>query len=1203
MDETPDNPNSMTYFFHLMSGGDHLLMGEAHDQVVTLPDPNLFPSSTELNLAAIDSVDAHRDLSVYDYDGDGVVDFLFVVYRQKFTCTSTQTCQCTPTQQGCQGNPWFGGTSGTIGLGFGLRATMDNINVDGGRSALAYPPARERGFKSTRTIAIHEYTHHLGVSQTAINNGGPYHHIRSLGGYCVQDGTWGAHEDGTEIMSTFLRWKLDWLDPPEITLSSGQEQTYTLSDVGESGASGCLLVHTTDPYQHFLLECRDSTAAIYDNGNAFGCDDGARGTSGLLIGHVSDRKRASQLPISCQLSYQAMDGWWITPPLVSNQQLPPVCPATLPCVCDPDPINGGTCPNEAYPPNIDIEVATGMFDSTTWAPDPVYGWDALSFLENANYGARHDDLFRPGVVNLFTPYTNPSTNLYYTVGVGQNYDDAEHCGFRQDQNVYSGLSFYNIDWETTPGGGNGEITVTIRYDGTPPAAGSPFTLPDGMVWSGLVQLVADVEVPAGRTLTISQKSQVVSAANQDSQAAGESPDGVQIGVKGQLLAGDLAGGVVEMTSSRDLDFVHFAFDSSGGEFIYAGGEATVTAGSSDWSGLAMDLIGAEWTGYGCVGSEEPLSDIENTSIENATYGIRVQNLIAPNLAEVDFVNIGGVPPKHIYLDNTDAFIPWGVWNGAVVNEEHGEWDLLGGTYVVATNTVSPSLETSFGVGGKVDLVPQGKIFTTGSTADGDTVYFRPETLTNTGDGWGGILLDVNAAGSVIEYADIGYAENPVFLFIPDGATTIRNCRIHDFADVGIAVSGTTLLGGIIESNTIERGGVLAQLGLTGILLDSALNMVVRNNKIDLSQLALPTGSSAAIDVTWATQYCWVRPWGAHVTLIEGNWIVGPGTGAAASHSGIRSTWTCAAPTSNITVTYLRNYIEGFNLAGIELVQTSNVQADSNNVVESFRAIDVGRDANPVLSGPAANFRANWFEVKDGAGFEAVRSNNRAQTKLGMEPSVVDRGNNGLMVERSNVEFLLTYTEAGNPILEAQNCYWYTFLAPSAEDLINLPGEVIMWLNPKLKPNSALFDHSPRYTSDATKYYHRMLSPPQVGRMIAGPPSIPLDGAGDRGSASGEGLARVPAESFLGAPSANPARDVVQIQFGVAAGEGGAYVVDIFDVRGRHVRILWNGVLAAGTRELSWDLSDDSGRRVSSGVYFLRMAGVGFAQTQKIVLVK
>jgi hypothetical protein len=88
MDDTPDNPNSMTYFFHLMSGGDHLLMGETHDQVVTLPDPNLFPSRTELNLAVIDSVDAHRDLTVYDYDVNGVVDFLFVVYRQKFTCTS-----------------------------------------------------------------------------------------------------------------------------------------------------------------------------------------------------------------------------------------------------------------------------------------------------------------------------------------------------------------------------------------------------------------------------------------------------------------------------------------------------------------------------------------------------------------------------------------------------------------------------------------------------------------------------------------------------------------------------------------------------------------------------------------------------------------------------------------------------------------------------------------------------------------------------------------------------------------------------------------------------------------------------------------------------------------------------------------------------------------------------------------------------------
>jgi hypothetical protein len=54
---------------------------------------------------------------------------------------------------------------------------------------------------------------------------------------------------------------------------------------------------------------------------------------------------------------------------------------------------------------------------------------------------------------------------------------------------------------------------------------------------------------------------------------------------------------------------------------------------------------------------------------------------------------------------------------------------------------------------------------------------------------------------------------------------------------------------------------------------------------------------------------------------------------------------------------------------------------------------------------------------------------------------------------------------------------------------------------------------------------------------------------------------------------------------------------IHDVRGRRVR-----TLDARTGEFEWDGNDDTGRRVASGVYFVRVAGPGGAAVRRIVRV-
>ncbi len=60
-------------------------------------------------------------------------------------------------------------------------------------------------------------------------------------------------------------------------------------------------------------------------------------------------------------------------------------------------------------------------------------------------------------------------------------------------------------------------------------------------------------------------------------------------------------------------------------------------------------------------------------------------------------------------------------------------------------------------------------------------------------------------------------------------------------------------------------------------------------------------------------------------------------------------------------------------------------------------------------------------------------------------------------------------------------------------------------------------------------------------------------------------------------------------------------VEIFDTMGRHVRTLWRGSMEAGARDLQWNLRDDGGRAVASGVYFARARLGTFARTQRIVV--
>jgi hypothetical protein len=83
---------------------------------------------------------------------------------------------------------------------------------------------------------------------------------------------------------------------------------------------------------------------------------------------------------------------------------------------------------------------------------------------------------------------------------------------------------------------------------------------------------------------------------------------------------------------------------------------------------------------------------------------------------------------------------------------------------------------------------------------------------------------------------------------------------------------------------------------------------------------------------------------------------------------------------------------------------------------------------------------------------------------------------------------------------------------------------------------------------------------------------------------------------------NPAN--VESRLGFAVPRPGPAVLEIFDVTGRRVQTLVRSPAhRAGIFEEVWDLRDQSSRRVSPGVYFVRLQAAGTTGNQRVVVLR
>jgi len=82
---------------------------------------------------------------------------------------------------------------------------------------------------------------------------------------------------------------------------------------------------------------------------------------------------------------------------------------------------------------------------------------------------------------------------------------------------------------------------------------------------------------------------------------------------------------------------------------------------------------------------------------------------------------------------------------------------------------------------------------------------------------------------------------------------------------------------------------------------------------------------------------------------------------------------------------------------------------------------------------------------------------------------------------------------------------------------------------------------------------------------------------------------------------NPCNPTTTIRFELA--RPGPVRLGLYDARGRLVRTLLQEARPAGTHEVAWDGTDDTGRPAASGVYHARLVTGSAADTRPLVLVR
>jgi hypothetical protein len=62
-------------------------------------------------------------------------------------------------------------------------------------------------------------------------------------------------------------------------------------------------------------------------------------------------------------------------------------------------------------------------------------------------------------------------------------------------------------------------------------------------------------------------------------------------------------------------------------------------------------------------------------------------------------------------------------------------------------------------------------------------------------------------------------------------------------------------------------------------------------------------------------------------------------------------------------------------------------------------------------------------------------------------------------------------------------------------------------------------------------------------------------------------------------------------------------IEVFDLSGRVIKVLWQGIAQAGRHQVYWNGMDAAGRMTASGVYFYRLRTDQYSETKRMIMLK
>ena len=89
--------------------------------------------------------------------------------------------------------------------------------------------------------------------------------------------------------------------------------------------------------------------------------------------------------------------------------------------------------------------------------------------------------------------------------------------------------------------------------------------------------------------------------------------------------------------------------------------------------------------------------------------------------------------------------------------------------------------------------------------------------------------------------------------------------------------------------------------------------------------------------------------------------------------------------------------------------------------------------------------------------------------------------------------------------------------------------------------------------------------------------------------------------FLNSAYPNPFNPITSLSYNLP--KDGSVKINIYDMMGRNVRTLVDGIQTAGLKSIQWNATNDLGQTVSAGVYLYTIEAGDFTQTKKMILLK